>query len=361
MLKIESQNKQENHTLDHLMGHLPFQYQSIKVFQSHRPIGFRFYNQSIVIEAIIQDKSIIACGEDSELTVAVAKARSELVERTALLTFSKSDINLYRGSESTSIDESSGSVQEVTSAHFTTSNGWAAHPQKHKAEIGAVLELLERDAIMAQWYKQTPFIELKAESFPTKIQKWVSYELAQSEFPILRILLSTEGFGVSITCLLINNQGYGVCGHSTKLQLEDAIDNAIGEACRAAQFTLRKSFWQDSLVLKDLCSDTKIDPGAHGVYYAYHEAFPQWMFGNKVSCEIAQTIWNKSISRVLANYLDEFNLFTEFHASLFVSCATHPKALKLTWGTTDEKRIEELRANERLKGAAINTKPHIIS
>lgn len=361
MLRIESHNKQETHTLVDLMGLLPFQYQSKKIFQSHRPIGFRFYNHSIVIEATIQDKSIIACGEDSELTVAVAKARSELIERTALLNYSNSDLNSFQKSGYSLKDRIADSAPEVNQNYFTTSNGWAAHPQKQKAEIGAVLELLERDAIMAQWYKQIPFFEIDAESFTTKIQMWVSAELARSEFPILRILLSTEGLGVSITCLLLNNQGYGVCGHSTKLQLEDAIDNAIGEACRAAQFTLRKSFWRDSLFLKDVRTDTKIDPGAHGVYYAYHEAFPQWMFGNKVSWVMAQTIWNEGISRILVNDLDEFNLSTEFHAPLFVSRTAHPNALNLTWGTTDEKRIEELRANERLKGATINTKPHIIS
>lgn len=77
--------------------------------------------------------------------------------------------------------------------------------------------------------------------------------------------------------------------------------------------------------------------------------------------EFALTLWNKSISRILNTYFDEFNLITQYHAPLFVSCARHPKALELTWGNTDQKRIEELRSNERLKGVTINTKPHIIS
>lgn len=361
MLNIENHKKQETHLLGHLRGPLPFPYQSVKITQNYRPIGFRFYNHSIVIEAIFQNKSIIACGEHSEFTVAIAKARSELIERTALLNFSNSNLNLYRLSGSTSENEPFNSNQKAIQKIFTTSNGWAAHPQKNKAEINAVLELLERDAVMAQWYKQTSFVELKSESFPIDIKKWVSDELAQSEFPILRILLSTEGLGTSITCLLLNNQGFGVCGHSTKLKLEDAVDNAIGEACRAAQFTLRKSFWRDSLLLRDFCSSAKIDPGAHGVYYAYHEPFPQWMFGNQISWNLAQTIWNKSITKILNIYFDEFNLITQYHAPLFVSCVRHPKALELTWGCTDQKRIEELRSNKRLKGVTINTKPHIIS
>lgn len=362
MLKIENHNKQKSRILDHFSSHLHYLYQSINVFQSYRPIGFRFFNYSIVFEAIFQNNSIIACGEDSDIDVAVAKARSELVERTALINYSNSELNLHRISGSTSENERFNSAQEVIQSKFTTSNGWAAHPQKPKAEINAVLELLERDAVMAQWYKQTPFVELKADSFPAKIKNWVSDELAQSEFPILRILLSTEGLGTSITCLLINNQGFGVCGHSTKLKLEDAVENAIGEACRSAHFTLRKSFWRDSLSLRDYHrSDDKIDPGAHGVYYAYHEPFPQWMFGNKLSWELAQLIWNASISRIAENYVDEFDLCTEYHTPLFVSRARHPQALELTWGSTSEKRIEELRVNERLKNITINTKPHIIS
>ncbi len=358
---MKSKDLKDKPEFSKILGPLPFNYQSVKVFQSYRPKGFRYHSHSITIEASFQDESILACGENSELAVAVAKARSELIERTALLNYSNSDLNSYCANGSVFKDEPSESTPKVTPTLFTTSNGWAAHPQKHKSEIGAVLELLERDAVMAQWYKQTPFIEIDADSFPNKIQKWAKDELAQSEFPNLRILLSTEGLGVSITCLLINNQGFGVCGHSTKLQLEDAVDNAIGEACRAAQFTLRKSFWRDSLALRNPCTDAKIDPGAHGVYYAYHEAFPHWMFGSKISWNLALTMWKDSNLRTLATYLDEFDLITVNHAPLFVSCAKHPKTLELTWGSTDQKRVEELRANERLKGVTINTKPHIIS
>jgi len=347
---MTTSNQQDNRELSQLIGPLPFHYQSIKILESHRPKGFRFHNHSIIIDAQFKEVSIISCGEDSELMAAIAKARSELIERTALANLPSLEWNLNK----TGIP-----------IKCNTSNGWAAHPQKNKAEIGAVLELLERDAVMAQWYKESPFLELEIalapEPFPLKVINWANTELAQSEFPILRILLSTEGLGASITCLLLNNQGFGVCGHSTKLQLEDAVDNAIGEACRAAQFTLRKSFWRDSLSLKENSYDAKINPGAHGVYYAYHEAFPKWMFGNQISWNLALTLWNKSISRILNTYFDEFNLITQYHAPLFVSCARHPKALVLTWGNTDQKRIEELRSNERLKGVTINTKPHIIS
>lgn len=267
---MENSNQQANRELSQFIGPLPFHYQSIRIFQSHRPKGFRFHNHSIIIDARFKDESIISCGEDTELMVAIAKARSELIERTAIANLPSLEWNLNT---------------TVTPFKYNTSNGWAAHPQKDKAEIGAVLELLERDAVMAQWYKQSPFLELELDSgpYPIKISNWANTELIQSEFPILRILLSTEGLGTSITCLLLNNQGFGVCGHSTKLQLEDAVDNAIGEACRAAQFTLRKSFWSDSLSLRENRSDAKINPGAHGVYYAYHEAFPKWMFGNQIS------------------------------------------------------------------------------
>lgn len=345
---MENSNQQDNRELYQFIGPLPFHYQSLSILQSHRPKGFKFHNHSIIIDAKFKGESILSCGEDAELMIAIAKARSELIERTALVNLPSLELNLHKVG---------------TPIICNTSNGWAAHPQKNKAEIGAALELLERDAVMAQWYKQSPFLELEldSESYPIKISNWVNNELAQSEFPILRILLSTEGIGKSVTCLLLDKEGFGVCGHSTKLRIEDAIDNAIGESCRAAQFTLRKSFWRDSLLLRDFFSGTKIDPGAHGVYYAYHEAFPEWMFGNKVSWKSAQRIWNESNSRVLETYLDEFNFVTAYHEPLFVSYAQHPNTLELTWGNTDEKRIEELRANERLKGIKINTKPHIIS
>jgi ribosomal protein S12 methylthiotransferase accessory factor YcaO len=80
-------------------------------------------------------------------------------------------------------------------AQATTSNGWAAHPSEAQAKLNAIFELVERDAVLAQWYSKTPFLRLTSAEFPENLQRWASTELAISEYPELIVLFSTEGLG----------------------------------------------------------------------------------------------------------------------------------------------------------------------
>ena len=78
------------------------------------------------------------------------------------------------------------------------------------ARSNAIFELIERDAVLSQWYSAIPFLEVSPKELPSQIQDWAVDELCRSEFPILKILFSTEGLGPSITCVLMNQKGFGV-------------------------------------------------------------------------------------------------------------------------------------------------------
>lgn len=333
----------ENTTPENQVSDLGFQFQFLKFYKSQRPKGFRFYPFGFTCEANYLDKSIIATGEDFSEDIAIAKTISELMERAIMLDYfsniSKLNLDLIKP---------------------TTSNGWAAHPVELEAKIRAVFELLERDAVLTQWYSQTPFFEINTSSLSKYIRSWVEQELSLSEFPNLKVLISTEGIGPSVTCLLLNSEGFGVCGHSSGTNLEKSIESAIGEACRAAQLTLRKMHWQDSLILKNGHTG-KINPGAHAVFYAYHEPFPQWMFGKIISWQEALDQWKQKIKTVLEYKINDFIIQTVSENPVFVSYATNSKAIELTWGVTDSNRILFLKRYEILKNKTINTRPHIIS
>lgn len=320
---------------------LPFNYDNLNVFQITRPIGFRFQKHIVVIEAELGSKKLISCGEDNSIETATAKAISELIERSTLIEWTQVNSQTLR----------------------KTSNGWAAHPDEDLARISAMLELVERDAVLSQWYLAAPFVEIDPQDFPLDIKTWVHEELSRSEFPILRVLISTEGIGPAVTCLLLNNQGLGVCSHSTKIDLKESISGAISEACRAAHHALRKSYWKDTMILKENLP-AAIDSGAHAVYYAYQEPFPSWMFGDKYSWEKANKIWKERISKVLQRK-DEFSFTTVLESPVFVGFATHPECLDLEWGTTSSenffKKVSNQRIAKNLTKQTLNHKPHIIS
>lgn len=311
---------------------LPFQYDSLNAELGKRPIGFRFSDHIVNIVASFKGQKIIACGESGSREIAEAKAVSELIERSALILHG-----------------------------FETSNGWAAHPTEEGARTNAILERVERDSVLAHWYSSTPFYEIESSSLPDEIQSWSKNELAQSEFPILRVLLSTQGLGPSVTCLLMNAKGFGVVAHGCRETLLDSMSSALTEACRAAHSTLRHEYWNDSLKLKNR-QPGRVDPGTHAVYYAYHEAFPGWMFGPRLSWNDAQDNWSLRMQDLFPKF-SEFTFTTVLRSPLYVGFAKHPKVFTLHWRTASPEEIARTEAWGRLnlKPEAINANPHIVS
>lgn len=320
---------------------LPFKYDSIRLYQDRRPQGFRFSPFIINIEAVLSGNNILVCGEADSLELATAKAISELVERSSLLTFSKKNKDVE------------------------TSNGWAAHPEKSTAELNAIYELIERDAVLKHWYSSTPFYRIDSSTLPLKIKAWIAKELSQSEFSNLELLVSHLGLGPSLTCLLTNKDGYGVSGHSARSNLASAVDSAIAEACRSAHHSIRKSFFSDTLILRNGDSNIRVNPGAHGVYYAYQEPFPRWIFGEVKDWEQVAGLWNDHASR-LSSLFPTFRLTQTLNNPVSVIFAKNQNCLPLTWGPTDSVLLrsmlkDKMPLGKLLMEGKINMKPHIVA
>ncbi len=313
----------------------PFSYSSIQIETGFRPIGFRFFKYITEIRAKLGTHEIFVCGESNDDEVSWQKAFSELYERSALVAF--------------------GSTFGAT-----TSNGWAAHPNREHARLNTILELVERDAFLAHWYSKTPFVEIPKNEFPLDIQAWVVTELSRSEFPNLRILLSTIGLGPSVTCLLTNKDGFGVCAHSTKESFTESISSAIAEACRAAHSSLRREHWKDTLKLKNH-EPGLVNPGAHGLYYAYHEPFPKWMFGERRSLAKEKQNWQPRINGCISD--NRFAFQEVMSDPAIVGFAKHPSAFELRWETTQAQSVLSHKSFDRLSmnPEFINLKPHIVS
>lgn len=315
---------------------LPFNLRNVKITEGFRPIGFRFSEYIFNIEAEINEKKLIVCGEGNAPEVAMTKAIGELIERAALVNYPSTSKN-------------------------RTSNGWAAHEDIASCKSAAILELVERDAVLVHWYMAKPLLKLDLNTLPQILYRWMIDELSFSEFPQLQILISTEGIGPSVTCIFMNEKGLGVSGHSTKSTLLESIASAIAETCRAAHLAIRNEFWNDSLNLQS-SKAIKIDPGTHSVYYAYHEAFPNWLFGDLVNWQSAEQMWEERLS-VLPESAFKFEIvLTE---PCVVGFAKHSNLLEVEWGSSNIGEIQKKLSNRFLLNEisieSINLKPHIVS
>lgn len=336
MNSVQQQYAIENNDIGRLLLGQPFTYDFIRLEVGYRPIGFRFAKHILNITAIINQRELIVCGEADDLETAKAKVFSELMERSALIVYGDG----YQA---------------------TNSNGWAAHPDCAQARCNAIFELVERDAVLAQWYTGTPFLELEQSDWPIDIQQWAKNELAASEFPQMKILLSTLGLGPSVTVIFLNKTGFGVSAHSTKATLTDSIESAIAEACRSAHASIRREHWSESLKLK-IGQGVLTVAEAHAVYYAYHEVFPVWMFGDNLKWEAALELWERKIE-ALKQIETEFGYSIVMKSPLSVVFARHPRSFPLTWGNTITDWVTSQAGWKRLglNSNKLNKEVHIVS
>lgn len=315
---------------------IPFVFESLRIESGQRPIGFRFSQHIVNIIAQLGQNKIVACGEADSRELAEAKTLSELMERSALVSFG----HKY-GAEN--------------------SNGWAAHPIRAQCRMNAIFELVERDAVLAHWYSATPFLELAQDQWPLEIQHWATTELSRSEFSRMRILITNLGIGPSVTCVFQDENGFGVCAHSSRTTLTEAIRSAIAEACRPAHASIRRDHWNECLKLK-IGNGDPLAHEAHGVFYAYHEPFPKWMFGEIGSWDQALNLWAKKLTAMVGSD-NQFEFTIVMEEPLFVGFATHHQAFELRWGSSNAEWISSLSGSQRigLNKNKINKAVHIVS
>jgi len=326
----------KNHSESEWWRALPYQLSNVLVFESVRPVGFRFRNFAYNVSGLIDDKSVVATGEADTRELAITKAVAEFVERCALIEVSSKRLDIK------------------------SSNGWAAHTESQSAKDNAIRELVERDAVLRHWYSRIPFFVIEKCSLPKKIEEWKKSELCRSEFPNLEILVSYLGYGPSVTVLLTNESGFGVSGHCSKEKLSEAIDGAIEEACRMAHHFLLNSYLDDTYKLISKV-DAKVETGAHGVFYAHQKPFPQWLKGKTLSFDEASELWSKKNSD-LQQSMNRFTISEVCSAPLYVVQAHCDDTLELHWGY---QNLERLRSSVSGKISTINEnnfnlEPHII-
>ena len=108
-----------------------------------------------------------------------------------------------------------------------------------------------------------------------------------------------------------------------------------------------------------------IQPGAHAVYYAYHEPFPRWMFGDQEPWTEINKNWEAKIDEFVGVELARFSFQTVIENPIFVGYETHPEMFEIVWGPTDPKVVlamtESRRCSLSITEQNLNLKPHIVS
>lgn len=147
--------------------------------------------------------------------------------------------------------------------HNSTSSGCAAGVDRHDAERRAVLELIERDALMRLWFSQRIPTRINPESINYHFKNRHKYWLSQSRDLVI-IDLSNEWSYVSLVLIMGSHQPYLCSGASASFQsFEDASIKALNEA--EVSFAYDKNRNPVNIQKEDIYS-----PEDHGDFYAFN-------------------------------------------------------------------------------------------
>lgn len=308
-----------------------------KIENYSKPIrieGYRFAKFSFVTK-ILTDQGMegFGFGEGEDQLLSFQKSIAEAVERAVY-----TSLKPYLG--------------------LTTSNGWAAHLTQAKAEKSALNELLERDAILAHWLTEKPFIEIDPITFPEWLTSWRDQELSRApEFKHLRILVSAVGHVPVVQTVISNSDGYAYLSHGTSRSLDTAIYRALAETCRIVSGAIR-----DPESSQDAMLDSPSTPWGHALFYAKNQKLPQWVFGGRISFGEAKRSFEQNGSFDPLAIQPRFKSF-RCGDLMIVRCESE-KIQNLYWGRGDEALEKGLINLSRLREVdaafKLNPLPHCV-
>lgn len=311
-----------------------------KTERSVRPVGLRFSEFAFVTEVSAGKHLGVGYGESSYHLPALQKSIAEGVERAVYLAL------------------------KGTSYGSPNSNGWAAHLSRDKAHDAAADELLERDAILVHWLSQKPWTEIGRETWPSWLTNWTDTELQLSPlFNRLRILIATDGYLPALTTVLLSEDDHAVLSHATADSIDVALAKALAETCRIAQIAMENDSTETARNLGASFSSGAPGPEDHALYYAFHEKFPDWVFGHRLDWKTAKSQW-----RVNRRKFRKFSIQSRFHeiasGPLTVGYATSKQVQGLFFGGTTQAQATGLINSHRLRAAGyqgdLNLMPHCV-
>lgn len=280
----------------------------IKIESYSKPIraeGYRFAKFSFITKTLTdQGEEGFGFGEGENQLLTFQKSIAESVERAVYLTL-KPRLGL------------------------TSSNGWAAHLNEVKANRSALTELVERDAILAHWLTEKPFLEIDPATFPEWLVSWRDHELSLApDFKNLRLLLSTIGHVPVVQAVIQNAEGFAFISHGAARSIADAIYRALAEVCRIASSTV-----QNPGSATDAMLDSPTSPWGHALFYAKNQRLPTWVFGKTTAFAEAKKIFDRQS-------FDPATIepkFTSYRCGgLTISRCESEKVQNLFWGRGDE-------------------------
>lgn len=211
--------------------------------------------------------------------------------------------------------------------YFSDSSGIAAYSDYENAKRRALLELIERDAIIRNWYSQKPGKmlnpKLMCQHIKNRIEFWKKHGRNVH-------IIDLDSICASVFLVIIESKEYP-CFVSGSAAVNDNVDNAMIKALQEAEYNLQLAL--ENPKVKKIKKELIKSPQEHGrYYYDYKNAKKiEWLWkSNSVSNKKIKKIEN--IDLVVKKLDVVFIDLSEKNSSLKVVRAVSKKLVPISFG-----------------------------
>lgn len=158
-----------------------------------------------------------------------------------------------------------GQKDDENRIYYGNSSGIAAHFDLNEAKKRAVIELIERDAIMRNWFSQKSPRRVDEKILPIHARKRISHWIKQNRQLI--ILQIPSNFGMVFETVIVGNeQPCFVSGAAATID-KNSVDDAILKSIQEAEYNLLLALRYPDMELIDPSNVST--PADHGKVYYY--------------------------------------------------------------------------------------------
>ncbi|MBR0372505.1 YcaO-like family protein [Candidatus Saccharibacteria bacterium] len=174
-----------------------------------------------------------------------------------------------------------GQKDDENRIYYGNSSGIAAHFDFDEAKRRAVVELIERDALMRNWFSQESPRRIDEKILPIHIRKRITHWIRQNRQLI--VLQVPSDFGMVFETAIVGNEyPYFVSGAAATVD-KDSVGSTILKSVQEAEYNLMLALRYPDMVPIDPSSVST--PADHGKVYYFKENADKlhWLWKNVIS------------------------------------------------------------------------------
>lgn len=223
-----------------------------------------------------------------------------------------------------------GHISRGNQIYFANSSGVAAYTDFREAEVRALTELIERDAIMRNWYSHRSPKIVAYDALPVHAKKRARHWAAQGRD--LFVLEMPSAYGWVFMVIIVSEKYPCFVSGAAAALTEQYIPQAVHKALQEAEYSLLSSIKYPSASAVD--PQSVITPADHDKLYhqAKYAETLAWLWSGETAYDFGQRSRGRSFAELKEDLQTVTVELSDPHSELSVVRVLSPKLVPINFG-----------------------------